>query len=196
MNFIDHRLSAQVSNELRRIVEGRTHIVSLDNGDEVRNASWKYSKLKYHANFPQLSAPAQNELLSAFYAARAQLYLFRLHDRTDGRADNAPLDVTAGSRDAVQLTKTYTFGSAQAQRLIQAINHCVVNDAHGAVVEGDVDTALGLFTPKQPWQDGTYSWTGDFDVWVRFGSDQLETTLTRRDVATSDVELWEMRARR
>ena len=196
MNFIDHRLSAHVSHELRRIVEGRTHIVTLDNGDEVRNACWKYSKLKYHANFTQLSAPAKSELLSAFYAARAQLYLFRLHDKADCQADNAPLEVKAGSRDAVQLTKTYTFGTAQAQRLVQAVNHCVVSDTHGAVVAGDVDTALGLFTPKEPWQDGTYSWTGDFDVWVRFGSDQLETTLSRPDVATSDVELWEMRARR
>ena len=196
MNFIDHRLSGHVSNELQRIVEGRTHIVTLDNGDEVRNACWKYNKLKYHAKFSLLSASAQNEMLSAFYAARAQLYLFRLHDQVDYRADNAPLEVKAGSRDAVQLTKTYTFGTTQAQRLVQAINHCVVSDAKGAVVAGDVDTVLGLFTPKDPWQDGAYSWTGDFDVWVRFGSDQLETAFNRRDVATSDIELWEMRARR
>ena len=114
MNFIDHRLSARVSNELRRRVVGRTQIVTLDNGDEVRNACWKYSKLQYEASFPLLSADAQEELLSAFYAARAQLYLFRLHDLSDDRAANEPLDVKPGTRDAVQLTKTYAFGPARA----------------------------------------------------------------------------------
>ena len=196
MNFIDHRLSAQVSAELRRIIEGRTQIVTLDNGDEARNANWKYNKLKYHANFSQLGPQSQDELVRAFYAARAQLYLFRIADAADNQALNEPLDVKSGSRDAVQLTKIYRFGPSRAERLIQAINQCEVRDSHGRVVEGDVDRALGLFTPKESWKDDAYVWNGRFDVWVRFGSDQLETTLMRPDVATSDLELWEMRARR
>ena len=196
MNFIDHRLSLNVSDGFRRITTGSTQIVTLDQGDEVRNACWKYPKLKYAATFHHLPDKAQKELTNAFYAARARLYLFRFHDLGDYLAEQEPLEITPGTREPVQLTKTYPFGSARGQRQIQAIDHCVVKDAHGTVVDGVIDTALGLFTPKELWGDGKYFWDGRFDVWVRFGSDELDTTLVAQDLEVSDVELWEMRARR
>lgn len=196
MNFIDYRVSTCVSTEFQRINSGKTDIITLDNGDEIRNAVWKYNKLRFAASYVLLSDQSQNEITTAFYAARAQLYLFRFKDYGDYQAVNEPLTVVAGTQTPVQLVKTYRFGPASAERLIQAVVTAKINDDSGAIVAGTLDGALGLFTPESVWGTGQYTWTGEFDVWVRFGSDQLDMTMHTLDIATADVELWEMRARR
>lgn len=196
MNFIDHKVSARASREFRRINTGKTDIALLDNGDEIRNARWKYKKLKFNASFALLSPQAQEEISSAFYAANAMLYLFRFRDYGDFQAEDAPLDVEEGTQTPVQLTKRYYFGPTHADRLIQAVDTCWVKDANGDPVAGTLDDAMGVFTPDAPWGPGQHTWSGTFSCWVRFGSDEFDMTLLTLDIATVDVELVEVRARR
>src|SRR5690606_9630062 len=99
-----------------------TEIVMMDNGAEVRNAKWRYKRLSFFASFPLLSREAQQEVSSAFYAANAQLLLFRFRDSGDFTVDNSPLEVPVGTLEPVQLTKRYTFGPAHADRVIQAVD--------------------------------------------------------------------------
>lgn len=195
-NYIDHKITARASREFRRVATGKTDIVLLDNGDEIRNARWKHKKLKFSASYVMLSPEAQHELISAFYAANAQLLLFRFRDYGDFQTVKSPLTVAQGTKTPVQLTKRYQFGPTYADRMIQAIASCVVYDAGGNVVTGVVDDVLGLFTPDQDWGVGQYTWSGKFDCWVRFASDEFDMTLKTLDLATSDIELIEMRARR
>lgn len=195
-NFIDYKIHERVSRQFRRIITGRTSITPLDNGDEIRNARWKYKKMKFGANFAMLTVDAQNVVSSAFYGANAMLYLFRFRDYGDFKAAAAPLTVESGTSNPVQLTKRYYFGPAWADRIIQAIASCTVRDADGEAVAGTLDTALGIFTPDSDWGDGQYTWDGVFDCWVRFGSDEFDMTMETLDIATVDVELLEMRARR
>src|SRR5690554_2511063 len=115
-NFIDHRIGARVSREFRRVVTGKTDIVPMDNGSEIRNARWRYKRLQFTANFVTLSEEAREELVSAFYAANAMLYLFRFRDYGDYKVDRSPLIVAEGTRDPVQLVKRYTFCPAHADR--------------------------------------------------------------------------------
>lgn len=195
-NFIDHRIGARVSREFRRVAVGKTDIVPLDNGEEIRNARWRYKKLKFTANYAMLTQEAQEELTSAFYAANAMLLLFRFRDAGDFRVVDSPLEVEVGTTNAVQLTKRYYFGPAHADRLIQATVKCTIKDASDTVVSGVLDAALGVFTPDEPWAAGGHTWSGTFDCWVRFGSDEFDMTMHTLDIATADVELVEMRAYR
>lgn len=195
-NFIDHRIGARVSREFRRVATGKTDITPLDNGDEIRNARWKYKKLKFTASYAMLTPEAQEELTSAFYAANAQLMLFRFRDHGDYKVAGSPLTVVQGTTYPVQLTKRYYFGPTYADRLIQAVVKCNVMDAGGNAVAGTLDTVLGIFTPDAEWGVGQYKWSGTFDCWVRFGSDEFDMTMLTLDIATADVELLEMRARR
>ena len=195
-NFIDHRIGARVSREFRRVATGKTDIVPLDNGDEIRNARWKYKKLKFTASYVMLTPEAQEELTSAFYAVNAMLYLFRFRDAGDYKVTKSPLTVEEGTTNPVQLTKRYYFGPAYADRLIQAVVKCTVFDDSDNPIAGTLDTALGIFIPDADWPAGAVTWSGTFDVWVRFGSDEFDMTMHMLDIATADVELQEMRARR
>lgn len=193
-NYIDHRLSARASREFRRVAQGKTVITPLRTGGEIRNASWQYKKMKYAASYALLTPTAQEEISSAFYAANAMLLLFRYRDYGDFKAVDSPLTVVEGTTTPVQLTKRYYFGPAYADRMIQAIVNATVNDANGDPIAGTLDKALGLFTPDANWPEGVPTWSGKFDVWVRFNSDEFDMTLHTLDIATTDIELVERRA--
>jgi uncharacterized protein (TIGR02217 family) len=193
-NYIDHKISTQVSRDFQRVVSGKTDITPLANGRENRNAAWAFKKMKFSANYAMLTPESQLEVASAFYACNAMLFLFRFRDAGDYEVTDSPLIVRAdevGFLSPVQLTKRYTFGPVFADRMIQAVTKCVVKDHTGTVVPGAFDGALGLFTPTAAWGSGTYTWSGQFDVWVRFNSDDLDMTMMNIDMATSDVELIE-----
>lgn len=196
MNFIDHRISKRVSAEFRRVVQGRTDIINLDNGREIRNARWSQKKLQFTANYALLSRQAQEELASAFYAANAMLYLFRFKDHGDYKVISSPLAVEDGAKTPVQMTKRYSFGVMHHDRIIQAVVNYEVRDASNAIITGTMDDSLGIFTPDDDWPAGGVTWSGEFDVWVRFGSDDFDSTMHTLDIATADVELREQRATR
>lgn len=195
-NYIDYKLSQKASSSFRRVVTGKTGIVTMNSGRERRNAEWKFKKMKFTASFALLKPDAQDEVVSAFYAANAQLLLFRFRDVGDYLVKDSAFDTSAavGTTDAVQLTKRYTFGPAYADRLIQAVSTCTVTASGGAVKSGTFDNALGLFTPDSAWGSGEYTWSGTFYLWVRFNSDELDVTMQTLDVATTDVELAEQLA--
>ena len=193
-NYINHRLSARASREFRRVAVGKTDITALRTGGEIRNAAWEYRKMKYAASYALLTPEAQEEIASAFYAANAMLYLFRYRDYGDYKVVNSPLTVNVGTTDAVQLTKRYTFGPAYADRVLQAVTKATVKSEGGDPITGTLDTAWGLFTPDAGWPAGTPTWSGTFDVWVRFNSDEFDMTMHTLDIATTDIELVERRA--
>lgn len=195
-NFIDHRLSSRVCTQFRRVLNGRTLVKELLNGSEVRNSYWKMKRYSFHANYAQLGEASQNELTAAFFAADAMRLLFRFRDPGDNKVVSAPLAVQPGTLAAVQLTKRYTFGSVAADRTIQAVRTCKVVDSDGAAVPGTFDSALGLFTPTNNWANKAHFWSGTFDCWVRFASDEFDGTMVVSDLVTADVELVERIAMR
>lgn len=194
-NYINHRLTARASRQFRRVLSGKTDIVPLDNGDESRGAKWKFKKMTYSANFAMLSHDAQEELTGAFYAANAMLYYFRFRDPGDYKVTNSPLTTVEGTATAVKLTKRYFFGPVGVDRELQGVTKCTVYDENGDEFPGTFDNVFGLFTPSAPWGAGPYTWSGAFDVWVRFASDDFDMTLQTLDIATADVELKEGRVR-
>lgn len=196
-NFIDYRLSQKASTGFRRVVTGKTDIVTMNSGRERRNAAWAFKKMQFTANFALLLPDAQDEVLNAFYAANAQLLLFRYRDAGDYKVFSSPLNTEAfaGTTTPVQLTKRYQFGPAYADRTIQALSTATVFLGSTAV-DGTFDTALGTFTPSAAWTSANYTWTGTFDLWVRFNSDEMDVTMQTLDVATTDVELMEQIASR
>lgn len=196
-NFIDHKLSTRASREFRRVVVSRSETTPMDNGEDIYNAKWRYAKMRYFANFAMVAPETQKELTGAFHAAKGMVLLFRFRDPGDFQVIDSPLTVVAGTKTPVQLTKRYPFGpTAYGDRLIQAVDHCLMQTEAGVEVAGTLDNALGLFTPTENWAATPHKWSGRFCNWVRFASDEFDSTMITLDISTADVELQEGRAYR
>lgn len=195
--FINERLSECVSYGFSGGPEWNTQVVQLDNGREVRNAQWLYPRHRYSAAYSNFIEQARHELLGAFHSARGRLLAFRFRDWNDFEAVNAPLATVSGTATPVQLTKTYRMGLAESVRLIQAVDVATVYNASGEAVEGTLDAQTGIFTPSSAWGDGQHTWSGVFDVWVRFDSDYNAFEITGRSggqiAASSRIELVEVK---
>lgn len=142
----------------------------------------------------------QQEILSAFHAARGQLHVFRFKDWNDYTAESedgawdAVLNPSIGTSTPAQLYKLYDFGGQTTARKIQApVSGTVVVYQNGSPITVSVDYTTGLVTPSGNWGAGTYTWTGDHDVWVRFASDYNAFTANTNNAATADIELVEVR---
>lgn len=193
MAYINTRLDECVAYGFVGGPEWSTLEVQMDNGREQRNAQWLYPKHRYAAQYMNLLPAAMAEILAAFHACRGKLHAFRFKDWNDYTATNAALAPSIGTMTPVQLVKTYTFGGTSSTRLIQAPVAGAVVYRNGSPVSGTLDTATGLFTPSANWASGTHTWTGEFDVWVRFASDYNAFTIGNWQAHTADIELIEVR---
>ncbi|MCI2243283.1 DUF2460 domain-containing protein [Xanthomonas sp. PPL568] len=199
MDYIDARLSDLVAFGFSGGPEWSTRIVPLNNGQEQRNAQWLYPKSRFKAQYLNLLEAAKDEIQAAFNAARGRLYSFRFRDWNDFLARGERIYPIAGTRDPVQLIKSYTMGAATTIRKIQApvAETVTVRDHVAGVVAGTLDASLGLFTPAAAWGSTPYTWSGEFDLWVRFDSDYNPFTINNRSgdefVSTADIELVEVR---
>jgi uncharacterized protein (TIGR02217 family) len=193
MAYINTRLSTCVAYGFSGGPEYSTLIVTMDNGKEQRNRQWLYPRHKYSAQYLNLSKQAQEEIIAAFHAMVGQLHACRFRDANDYKAETEPLSPSIGTSAPVQLIKTYILGDQSTVRLIQAPVAGAVITRNGSPVAGTLDTTTGLFTPSATWVAGTFAWTGEFDVWVRFNSDFNAFSIGGPNAATSNIELIEVR---
>ncbi len=192
MAFIDQRLAACVAYGFSGGPEWQTQLVMLNNGREQRNADWLYPRHRYSAEFLNLSKEGRDAILAAFHACRGRLHVFRFKDWNDFTATDEPLAPTIGTSAPVQLLKQYSLGIETATRLIQAPVSAIIR-RNGESFAGTLDLATALFTPGTAWTAATYTWSGEFDVWVRFDSDFNVFTIGAPNAHTSQIDLVEVR---
>jgi uncharacterized protein (TIGR02217 family) len=188
MAYINTRLSERVAYGFAGGPEWNTPIVHLANGREQRNASWLFPKHRYTAQYMNINAAFRDEILSAFHACRGQLHAFRFRDANDyrhGDGDGSPVFVEVAG--VWRMAKQYTFGSETSARLIQAPVSGTIALSGGSLANLDYET--GIYSG-----DATgLTWTGEFDVWVRFASDYNAFSIGNLNAHTADIELIEVR---
>lgn len=195
MGYINAILDDQVAYGFEGGPEYNTGKVDLENGLQVRNGTWKYPRHRYNASFEDIPEEVRDYLIEVFHACRGSLHSFKFKDWNDYTAENEPLQVLTGILP-VQLYKTYQFGNAYTVRLIQAVvpGTIVVKDNTGTTVDGVVDSETGMFYPNAAWDASkTYSWSGEFFVWVHFEDDYNAMTIKAWRNHTADVDLEEDR---
>ncbi len=192
MARINERISECVSSQFTGGPRYRTDTVPLDNGRQVRNRRWLYPKHEYAAEFLNFEPDDRDEVLRFMHAAGGSWLAFRFKDWMDYTATNEPLSPEIGTQTPVQLVKTYEAGGHTSQRIIQAIVSATIR-MDGDPVAGELDMELGLFTPDADWELGTYTWSGEFDVWVHFTEDYNPFTATDKSAWTAQITLEEDR---
>lgn len=188
MSYINARLDECVAYGFTGGPDWRTLVVSLANGREQRNGQWLFPKHRYSAEYMNLRPEGRDEILSAFHACRGQLHAFRFKDWNDYQHDDgngSPVFVQIGG--VWRMAKQYTFGSETSTRLIQAPVQGTIVLSGGSLANLNFET--GVYNGNA----AGLTWTGEFDVWVRFASDYNAFTIGNWQAHTANVELVEVR---
>lgn len=174
-----------------------TRIVSLRSGAERRNANWSMSLGRYSVLYQALK-PGDHQLVrGAHMASLGSAIPFRFKDWTDYRADGEQIGVSTGGLQTLQLTKSYHFGPLSLTRIItKPVAGTVTAFADGSPIAASVNTATGeIIIDTAP--GAVITWSGEFDVPVRFESDRLDVDPIARMagdfVLSADVGLVEVR---
>lgn len=173
-----------------------TQIVQLSNGHERRNAQWSQAKHRYTTPFVNLDISAYREIKKMHMVCRGMLHAFRFRDVLDHEAIDEAIGVGDGTTDTFQLSTTSTVDGVSYVRRVFAIAEIHSVSVAGADVDPvnftvDMDRGLITFdTPPSPGQ--LIRWSGIFDVWVRFDTDDLPFSLDNPDATNGAVSLLEV----
>ena len=199
MTVIETRLSPRVEAGFSAVPGYSTRVVTLRNGSERRNAMWTAAKRRYTSRYASFDATGRADILNCVMATVGQTYAFLFKDWNDYRVTAQSLGTAPSGTTAVQLVKTYTFGSQTVTRTITRPRSATLTvyqaDGSGNPVAkaGTVSATTGLFTPATAWTSGrALTATFEFDVPVRFATDEIEFVLPHRDIAEVNCELVEV----
>jgi uncharacterized protein (TIGR02217 family) len=194
MLFHEIRFPTNISRGATGGPERRTDVITLSSGYEERNSRWADSRRSYNAGYGVRGLDDMNAVLGFFEERRAQLYGFRWKDYADFRSGPPSTPPAAadqmvatgdGSTATFQLIKTYGSQFAPYARIInKPVQGTLLLAVAGTVrVEGmafTIDDTTGLITFSAgsiPAAGAAITAGYEFDVPVRFNTDQLEVNV-------------------
>lgn len=194
-DFHEVRFPLDVSLGRRGGPGRRTDVVTLASGREHRNARFAHSRRHYDAGLGVRTLDALHAVVSFFEERRGRLYGFRFRDRVDHRSCapsrlpsclDQPIGKGDGTTRAFQLVKGYGGSFAPYLRPIAkpvaGTVRVAVNGAEQGAGGFACDAATGIVTFIIAPQPGATVTAGfDFDVPVRFDTDELEIDLSAFD---------------
>ena len=177
--------------------EFRTRIVNLKSGQERRNIEWSMPLGRYSVLFQALNPEDHSAVRAAHMASMGSAIPFRFKDWTDYMAESELIGVATGSPQELQLKKKYTFGSLSLSRIIsKPIADSIELFADGASIGVSVDEETGIVSFIAT-IGAEITWSGEFDVPVRFESDRLDFDPAAKSggsfLLTGDVDIVEVR---
>ena len=184
-----------------------TEVVMIDSGYERRNQNWSQARRVFDARSGLRSA-ADVSVLQGFFLARAgRARGFRLRDWSDysSAADgisapactDQPLGTGDGATVIFQLAKSYGSGGVTYSRPIAkpvAGSVTIGINAIAQISGVSIDSTTGLVSFASPPVAGAVLTAGfQFDVPVRFDTDQLSLTAETYATQKADIPLVELR---
>jgi uncharacterized protein (TIGR02217 family) len=175
-----------------------TTITTNKAGYEKRHQQWQAARCSYNVAHGVKSKAQLDELIAFFRAHKGRTYPFRFKDWSDYEGINQPLGIGDGTRTVFQLQKTYISGDYSDVRIIhKPVSGSVVlyKDAvlQSSGVTVDYNTGEVTFS-SAPASGVQVSADFEFDVWVRFETDQLSAQLDDYGVYSwNEIPLVEVR---
>ncbi len=193
MAFHELRFPAGISLGASGGPERRTEIVVLGSGAEERNSRWADSKRSYNAGYGIKGVDDLHAVIAFFEERRGRLHGFRWKDWSDYKscapaatpsATDQALGTGDGANAAFQLVKIYGAGFAPWTRtIVKPVANSVAVAVAGVTANPlnyGVDTTTGIVTfagGHIPASGQAVTAGFEFDVPVRFDTDQLEINL-------------------
>lgn len=186
--------------------EFQTNVQNIASGREKRNAEWSICRHKYTAPFQNIPEDAYRSIKAVFLAMRGKTHTFLHRDWGDFTAVNEVFGTGDGVKTIFQLSKASSipgFPAATYARVITKPNVSApldtpmgikVNGVAASPVVSELDGTVAFGAP--PASGAVLTWSGEFDVQVRFDIDYLPYSLDDRNaggyVTNGSVDLIEV----
>ena len=192
-DFIETRLLDEVANGFGGGPTWYTQQVELKSGIVRRTAIRSRPRYRFSAPYQNISPTKTALIIAAFNACQGSAVGFRFKDWADYSVTAHAIGNTPGANmTPVQLYKSYTFGSTTVTRPIKKPVSATVY-SNGVSKAGTLDTTTGIFTPTTNWTAAqALTWTGEFDVPVRFSSDDLIFDFNTLNALSANIDLEEV----
>ena len=187
-----------------------TNVVETDSGAESRNQRWSYPRHKYDVAYGIKTLATLETLLSYFHVVGGKAIGFRYKDHMDYKscsrtgtpaATDCAIGTGTGALAAFQIYKTYTQGSyTRNRKIVKPIASTVSIAVAGVTKTLTTHYALDATTGIVTFTGGNLPTTGqavtagfEFDVPVRFDTDELSINLDNYNSGASSVILIELK---
>jgi hypothetical protein len=180
MAYLTERMPQRIVSGFQFGPRWRTVKNNLANGYEQRDGKWLFPNWEGRGNMGGFSTADREKILDMSMASRGILHVFRVRIPMYCTAAAQPLVTVAG---VTYLSRAHTFGGETAYKLVQAPVTATLSGA------GSVNMDTGVVTGASPGD----TWSGTFDLWMRFDSDWAAITAVTNGVWEKDVELVEVR---
>ena len=193
--FIEARLLDEVANGFQGGPTWYTETVDMKSGVIRRLAVRSRPRYRFSAPYQNISPTKTALVISAFNACQGAARGFRFKDWADYSVTAESIGNTPGANsNPVQLYKSYTFGGTTVSRPIKKpVSGSVTVYSNGVSKAGTLDATTGLFTPTTAWTAAqALTWTGQFDVPVRFSSDELIFDFNTLNALSANIDLEEV----
>lgn len=194
--FIEERLLDSVSYGTVYGERFRTSIQTMRNKSESRNMEWSESEGEYTLVFDALLEKDRAKVMEVFRTCRGRGIGFRLKNWVDYKVKDEVIGVTTESPQTLQLKLTSTLGGYSTTKTIRKpVVDTVTIKVDGVPSGASIDYTKGLVSVTAP-IGSTISWDGEYDIPVRFASDDIHWSVDARTgdrfIMGTDVELQEV----
>lgn len=171
-----------------------TQIVTLRNGQERRNAMWDQPKHVFTTNYQNITKESFKQIKRMFMVCRGMAKAFKFKDWLDYTADNEDFAIGDGVKTKFQIAKTSVTDGISYFRNVYSVRPGAIVLINDSVATGyTIDYDRGTVTFDTPPENGVVlSWTGEFDIWVRFNMDNLSFDLSNLNATNGVISLMEV----
>lgn len=175
MSFVEVQFPSDISYGATGGPMFLTDVVATVSGHEQRNSKWSQARARYNVASGVKTETQWQALIAFFRARRGKAVGFRFKDWGDFKAINQPLLSLGGTQ--YQLVKQYVSGAVVSERIITKPVAGTVKLYRNSLLQASgwsIDTTTGIITTSLT---GTLTVDFDFDVPVRFDTDELALSL-------------------
>jgi uncharacterized protein (TIGR02217 family) len=206
MSFHEVQFPPSISYGSRGGPKFSTSIITVSNGAEQRNVNWSKARASYDASCGVKTQLELHDLITFFRARQGKAYGFRFKDWSDFKSvdpNTATTDIDqvigtgTGALTTFQLKKNYISGPTTFVRDIKKPVSGTVKISVNNVSQPTgwtVDTTTGIVTFTVAPGNGLLVKAGyEFDVPVRFDTDELSISLDDYNIGSTSVPIVEVR---
>ena len=175
MSFVEVQFPSDISYGATGGPMFLTDVVATVSGHEQRNSKWSQARARYNVASGVKTETQWQALIAFFRARRGKAVGFRFKDWGDFKAVNQPLLSLGGTQ--YQLVKQYVSGAVVSERIITKPVAGTVKLYRNSLLQASgwsIDATTGIITTSLT---GTLTVDFDFDVPVRFDTDELALSL-------------------